>query len=114
MKIGCQTILNYSALNDQCCCPFITSSHGRSNAEKGQIMTHFIARARAPLRLGLAGGGTDVSPYSDRFGGLALNVTIDRFAYASIVPRDDAKLELRAADTQVRWIGDISPELPPI
>jgi D-glycero-alpha-D-manno-heptose-7-phosphate kinase len=77
-------------------------------------MTHFIARSRAPLRLGLAGGGTDVSPYSDRFGGLTLNVTIDRFAYASIVPRDDAKIELTAADTQVRWIGEITPELPQI
>ncbi len=55
-------------------------------------------RSRAPLRLGLAGGGTDVSPYSDDFGGAILNATIDRYAFALIEPSPDGKLRFIASD----------------
>lgn len=58
-------------------------------------------RARAPLRLGLAGGGTDLSPYCDEFGGAALNMTIDRFAFASAIDAEDGFITFRADDVGV-------------
>ncbi|MFT4533497.1 MAG: D-glycero-alpha-D-manno-heptose-7-phosphate kinase [Saprospiraceae bacterium] len=61
-----------------------------------------IYRSRAPLRIGLAGGGTDVSPFPDIYGGAILNATISAFANASIIPREDGKIILNAVDRDER------------
>ncbi|PHI21031.1 dehydrogenase [Lewinellaceae bacterium SD302] len=61
-------------------------------------MSRKLYRSKAPLRIGLAGGGTDVSPFSDLHGGAILNATISLFANATIVPREDGKIILNAVD----------------
>jgi D-glycero-alpha-D-manno-heptose-7-phosphate kinase len=65
------------------------------------MSTGVSVRARAPLRLGLAGGGSDVSPYCDRFGGYVLNASIDRYAYAVIRTLDEPVLRLVSSDRNV-------------
>jgi len=57
-----------------------------------------LIRSAAPLRLGLAGGGTDSSPYSDIYEGAVLNATISMYAYTTIEPRDDNKIEIVSRD----------------
>src|SRR5690242_11083475 len=71
-----------------------------------------IYRSRAPLRIGLAGGGTDVSPYSDEFGGAILNATISHYAHASIEPLNEDKIIFQALDRKEEEQFELCAELP--
>ncbi len=71
-----------------------------------------IFRSKAPLRIGLAGGGTDVSPYTDMYGGAILNATISLSAYASIVPINSNEIIVEALDRNEQERFTWSPELP--
>lgn len=71
-----------------------------------------IVRSKAPLRLGLAGGGTDVSPFSDIYGGCILNATISLYAYCDIVPRQDGKIIFITEDRGERFESVTKRELP--
>ena len=57
-----------------------------------------IIRSKTPLRLGLAGGGSDVSPYSDLYGGLVLNATINLYCFCTIEETQDDKITIEAYD----------------
>ena len=71
-----------------------------------------IIRSKAPLRIGLAGGGTDVSPFSDIYGGAILNATVSLYAYANIQPRKDGKIVFRLNDRQEHHEYSSALQLP--
>jgi D-glycero-alpha-D-manno-heptose-7-phosphate kinase len=57
-----------------------------------------LIRAKAPLRISFAGGGTDVPPFPDQEGGLVLNATINRYAYGTLRPRPDDNIQIDSHD----------------
>lgn len=71
-----------------------------------------IYRSKAPLRIGLAGGGTDVSPYSDLYGGAILNATVSLYAYANIEPISEKNIQLQALDRHEKQEFAWNKELP--
>jgi len=57
-----------------------------------------LIRARAPLRISFAGGGTDVPPFPEEEGGAVLSATINRYAFASLRPRTDRQVTVQSLD----------------
>jgi len=72
-----------------------------------------LIRSKAPLRLGLAGGGTDIADYYSRFGGFVLNATIDMYAYCTIEPNDSGIIEFAAADLNKKESYNTAESLEP-
>jgi D-glycero-alpha-D-manno-heptose-7-phosphate kinase len=65
-----------------------------------------IIRSKAPLRLGLAGGGTDVAPFSELYGGAILNATISMYAYATIRPMNNGRIVFNSFDKKEHYTFD--------
>ena len=71
-----------------------------------------LFRSKAPLRIGLAGGGSDVSPYSDMYGGAILNATISLYAHANIQPLSEKKIILESLERGEYLELPLCDELP--
>jgi D-glycero-alpha-D-manno-heptose-7-phosphate kinase len=69
-----------------------------------------IIRAKAPLRVSFAGGGTDVPEYYEKHGGAVLSTTINHFAYVSLYPRDDTTVSVRSMDLEYSVKYDLNAE----
>ena len=57
-----------------------------------------VIRGRAPLRVSFGGGGTDVEPFCLEQGGAIIGSTINKYAYCSIIPRDDEHITVHSLD----------------
>ena len=57
-----------------------------------------VIRSRAPLRISFCGGGTDVPPYPELFGGCVLSCAIDKYAFVSLRSRDDDSIHVHSSD----------------
>jgi D-glycero-alpha-D-manno-heptose-7-phosphate kinase len=70
-----------------------------------------VIRAKAPLRISFAGGGTDVPPFPAQEGGLVLNATINRYAYGTLRPRDDDAIQIDSHDFGMSAVFDVHEPL---
>jgi D-glycero-alpha-D-manno-heptose-7-phosphate kinase len=77
----------------------------------GQRTSLITFRSRAPLRLGLAGGASDVSPFCDLYGGCVLNATIDAYAYCHLAPTTENRIRFTAVDRQESFTAESNAEL---
>jgi D-glycero-alpha-D-manno-heptose-7-phosphate kinase len=74
-----------------------SSSLTRARAQRSPSVAPLF-RAKAPLRVSFAGGGTDVAPFPQREGGLVLSATINRYAHATLQPRTDGRIRVESLD----------------
>ncbi len=71
-----------------------------------------IYKSKAPFRIGLAGGGTDVSPYCDLFDGKVVNAAISLYAHVTIEETDDKTITIQSLNTNDILQFDFLKELP--
>jgi D-glycero-alpha-D-manno-heptose-7-phosphate kinase len=67
-----------------------------------------IVRAKAPLRVSFAGGGTDLPHWYSRHQGAVFSSTIDRYAYVTLYPRDDELVRIRSLDLGLNITFDVN------
>jgi D-glycero-alpha-D-manno-heptose-7-phosphate kinase len=68
-------------------------------------------RCRAPLRISFGGGGTDVPPYPEEKGGAVLSTTIGKYAYCTLMTRNDDRINVRSLDYDIVASYSVNGEL---
>lgn len=56
--------------------------------------------ARAPLRISLGGGGTDLPHYRDKYGGYVISQAIQSYVYVTVNPRYDGRIRIATSIDQ--------------
>jgi D-glycero-alpha-D-manno-heptose-7-phosphate kinase len=74
---------------------------------------NLVIRSKAPLRLGFAGGGTDIAVYYEKYGGYVVNATLHMYAHCTIKPSDSKKIIFNAADLDITEEYTAEEILPP-
>jgi D-glycero-alpha-D-manno-heptose-7-phosphate kinase len=74
--------------------------------------------ARAPVRLSLAGGGTDLPAYYEKYDGCVLSLTIDKYFYTFLYVNNNEDLQITSSDYRTfyrhqgseppLWDGDLN------
>ena len=94
------TVLAVTLLGDRCARPARRPAGGpfAPAAGRARVTTEPRAvRVRAPTRIDLGGGWTDVPPYCDQEGGFVCNLAIDRYATATLHENGETAPEAIAA-----------------
>lgn len=59
-----------------------------------------VMSSRSPLRISLAGGGTDCPPYRNEYGGMTVGFTIDSYVHVNVKGRWDDKVVVSCPDVK--------------
>jgi len=79
------------------------------HTKSGPVLT---LRSRAPIRLDLAGGWTDVAPFSTEEGGAVVNAAINRYSYTTLRLTGSDTVRLVSADYELSLTLPGQPNLP--
>jgi D-glycero-alpha-D-manno-heptose-7-phosphate kinase len=70
-----------------------------------------LIRGKAPLRVSFAGGGSDVSPYCDEYGGCVLSTTVGMYVYGALEVRNDKRVHIFSLDYEEMIKYELGGEL---